>query len=238
MPDLLTGRIAEVPVTPDAPEAHEWAVDELSRRMYDTSPGLLSRVLDSIGDALRSLLEGITSGGSSVSPSLLPFVVVGAILAVVVIALVLAGPVRTRMRPQVPTASGVLFEDERGSRDLRAAADEAARAGDYSLAVIERFRAIVRALDERALIEDRPGLTAHEAAGLGSRAVPGLADELTWGARLFDAVRYGDTTAAHDDDERLRALDDAVQRVRRPAGQESVEAGAAELPPSLHGVLG
>ncbi|MGC5615254.1 DUF4129 domain-containing protein [Georgenia sp. Z1491] len=234
MPDLPPTRWpADVPVTPDAPEAHDWAVEELSRRMYDDSPGFLSRLLDRVGD----LFDGLGQGGGAIPVQILPLVVVGAIAVVVVLALVLSGPVRARRRARVEEPAGVLFEDDRDSRDLRAAADAAARSGDYSRAVIERFRAIVRSLDERAFIEDRPGLTAHEAADLGSRALPEISGELTWGGRLFDAVRYGDTRAAAGDDERLRALDDAVRRARRAAGQGAQESRAAELPPSLDGVL-
>ncbi|MGO1582052.1 MAG: DUF4129 domain-containing protein [Actinomycetaceae bacterium] len=223
----------EVPVAPDAPEAHEWAVDELARRMYDDSPGLLSRIRDWLGD----LLDRLSGAGAAVPVELLPLLVVGIVLVAVVVALVVAGPVRRRLRPANEPEVGALFEDDRDSRDLRASADAAARAGNWSRAVLERFRAIVRSLDERAFIEDRPGLTAREAAGLGRAALPALGDELRWGAALFDGVRYGDDDAGQTDDDRLRALDDAVRRSRRPDGGQPRDHRAAELRPSLDGVL-
>ena len=66
---------------------------------------------------------------------------------------------------------------------------------------LERFRAIVRELEERAVLAEQPGRTAGEAAAAAAGRLPALAAELAAAARLFDDVRYGGrvaTPAAHD----------------------------------------
>ena len=92
----------------------------------------------------------------------------------------------------------------------RRLADEAAADQRWADAVRERFRAVVRTLDERTLLDDRPGRTADEAAREAGRVLPDLAAGLTAAARLFDDVTYGDADAGPADDARLRALDQAV----------------------------
>ena len=101
-----------------------------------------------------------------------------------------AGPVRARVagRPRPWSSSG---DDARTAAELRAAADAAAARGDWSTAVLERFRAVVRSLEERALLDDRPGRTAHEAAEAAAARLPARAAELRRAARLFDDVCYG-----------------------------------------------
>ena len=59
--------------------------------------------------------------------------------------------------------SGALFDDKRDASMLTLSANKAAAAGDWVSAVVDRFRAIIRSLDERALLEDYPGMTAQEA---------------------------------------------------------------------------
>ena len=57
------------------------------------------------------------------------------------------------------------------------------------------MRAIVRSLEERALLDPRPGRTADEAAAEAGRALPAHADRLRAAARDFDDVTYGGRTA-------------------------------------------
>lgn len=103
--------------------------------------------------------------------------------------------------------------------------------GDFATAVVDRFRAIIRSLDERSILEDYPGLTAHEAAGLAADALPGLSADLHSGARLFDAVRYGDVMASPEEDAWMRALAADVEaqagRARRDAGRPADAATAS-----------
>ena len=51
--------------------------------------------------------------------------------------------------------------------------------------------AVIRGLEERTILDRRPGRTADEAAAAAASALPPLATELTFAAELFDAVTYG-----------------------------------------------
>lgn len=200
----------EVPLTPDAEEARRWAERELADPIYDDSPSLVER----LADWLTDVLESLTSLGGVAPPSLAPVVVVLAVAAVVVLAVLLGGRVRRR-RAAVARVSAPLFEDARTSAALHASADAAAARGDFATAVLDRYRAIVRWLDERGLLDERPGLTAHEAAELAAAALPAHAERLRWAGELFDAVAYGHAAATAEQDAASRALADAL---RAPVG--------------------
>src|SRR5690606_11394003 len=91
-----------------------------------------------------------------------------------------------------PTPAPALFDDRpRSAAEHRAAAEAHAAQGHWNQAVQERMRAIVRALEERALLDSRPGRTADEAAAEAGRALPAHADALRTAARTFDDVTYG-----------------------------------------------
>lgn len=202
MAGAVLGRVlpAGVPVDPDAAEAQRWAEEELAKGVYVDGPTLWERFLE----WLLGPLETIT--GVDAPPLLVPVLVVVAFVLVLVLARVLGGRVRaTRARGEAE-ASVPLFEDARSSAQLHASADAAAARGDYASAVLERFRALVRSLDERGVIDERPGLTAHEAAELAAAALPGAAGELVGAGRLFDDVCYGHAGAGPDEDARLRDL--------------------------------
>ncbi len=153
-------RALGVPVEPDAEEARRWAEEELSRSVYRDEPTLLERLWTWFLEQLQRLLEL----DASAPPNLVPVIVVVGAVVLLAVALYLAGPVRRRTRG-ARTGSHAVFDDaDATSADLAAAADDAARQGDWSRAVLMRFRAIIRSLDERAVLTDRPGLTAHEAS--------------------------------------------------------------------------
>jgi hypothetical protein len=110
---------------------------------------------------------------------------------------------------------GALFTDRpRSAAEHRAAASEHARAARWDQAVQEQLRAIVRSLEERALLEPRPGRTADEAAAEAARPMPAHAAELRSAATTFDAVTYGGQHATQADHARLRALDERVLHTR------------------------
>jgi hypothetical protein len=197
----------DVPVVPDAETAREWAVRELADPVYHEGPSLLQRFLDWVG----SLFDGAPTGLG------LPPALVGGLLVVVVglvvgVALWVAGPVRAGRR--APASVVVLGDDTRSADDLRAAADAAAARGDWSTAVLERFRAVVRSLEERALLDDRPGRTAHEAAEAAGARLPARTAELRRAARLFDDVCYGHVAVDADADAWLRTVDADVTASR------------------------
>src|SRR5690606_82957 len=218
-----TALLVAAPVTPDAAEARRWATEELARSVYDTRPGLLARAWQ----WLVTQLERLLSLEASAPPNLVPLVVVIGVAALLGAALYLGGPVRRRRRSAA--TSFAVFDDERSSTELTAAADRAASEGDWALAVLMRFRAIVRSLDERTVLEDRPGLTAHEASTLAAARLPGLAADLTAAGRLFDEVCYGSSRPGPEEDAGMRALASAVAAARPERASDTAPATWAPL---------
>ncbi|SEE98876.1 DUF4129 domain-containing protein [Ruania alba] len=207
----------DVPLTPSADEAQAWAEAELAKGIYNDEPTILER----LADWLWQLWEQIVGMNSSLGPVLVPLVVLAVVGVLAVVALLLGGPVRRRRLARAGSSEVLSADDDRSAADLRAAAEAAARAGDFSRAVLERFRAIVRGMDERVILEDRPGRTAHEAAVDGGTRLPACAEQLLSASRLFDEVCYGHTAPTAADYEHLCEVDRAVGSARpqreRPA---------------------
>ncbi|TGY76209.1 DUF4129 domain-containing protein, partial [Cellulomonas shaoxiangyii] len=201
-------RPLEVPVRPDAPTARRWVLEELADPAYSREESLLDRFLAWVAEQLEGLQ------GVGLPPAGALAVVVGVAVVVVLLALWIAGPVRGGLTTRRRARAVLAADDRRSADDLRAAADAAAAAGDWPTAVAERFRAVVRSLEERGVLDERPGRTAHEAAGLAARRLPGAADVLARGGDRFDDVVYGHRSATPDDDRLMRDLDDAVRAAR------------------------
>lgn len=210
VPSRGTGlhRAADVPVTPDADQARRWAEEELARGIYSRRPGVLERVLDWVVEQLTAL-NGLSVDGGWLVPLLLVLVTA----ALVTIAIVVGVPTRRRRARE---SAAVLDGDRRSADALRAAADAARARGDHATAVLERFRAMVRDLAERGVLDEVPGLTAHEAAGAAGRRLPPLADDLAAAGALFDGARYGHRAVTARDDSWLADLDRRVA-AERPA---------------------
>ncbi|MWB98868.1 DUF4129 domain-containing protein [Agromyces seonyuensis] len=195
----------EPPVLPDGPEAREWILRELGEPRYRAAePTPFDRLVSGFLDWVAGLFSG---GGGSVP--VLALVVAVIITALVVAAFAIFGRPRSITRHRAPVA---LFggDDRRSAAELRRAADAAAAAGDWVLALEERFRAIVRGLDERELVPVHPGTTARAAARAAGIRFPALAGDLDAGAERFDGVRFLDAAAGAEDDARLRELDAAL----------------------------
>ncbi|MFC6985013.1 DUF4129 domain-containing protein [Streptomyces cirratus] len=115
-------------------------------------------------------------------------------------------------RRAVTGATALFDEAARTAADHRAAADAHAAAGRWTEAVQERMRAVVRSLEERTLLDPRPGRTADEAAAEAATRLPQHAGDLRAAARAFDDVTYGGRTGDPDTYGRLRTLDLALER--------------------------
>lgn len=196
------------PVTVPRDPAREAARRELSRRMYhENDPGLFRRAVDGFWNWIGGLFDSVsaTPGGT------LGLVVV----ALVVLAAVAAlwwrlGTPRRTSRP-----APALFDDRpRSAAEHRAAAEEHAAQGHWNQAVQERMRAVVRSLEERALLDVRPGRTADEAAADAGRSLPAHTDRLRAAAQQFDAVTYGGRRATEPAYRELAALDHDLERTR------------------------
>ena len=206
---------AAVAVGPGRGEAARLAREELAKAIYgQAQPGLAERVLRW---ALGHLL-GLLNAASGVSPGGYLGLVVTALLVVVVVVAVRlqVGPLARRA-----TADRPLFAARPlTAAEHRAAADRHAATGAWNEALRERLRAVVRSLEERAILDERPGRTADEAATEAGRLLPDCASDLRQVAALFDDVWYGGRPATPAADAAARALDARVSAARPvvPAG--------------------
>lgn len=200
---------ADLPVVPDRDTAREWLSSELQGPEYAERESLLSRLISWVLD----WLSGIDWPDTSMSGPQLGVVIAVIVLVILVTAWLVAGPVRLG-RNRTGSAEVLDTDDARTAAQMRAAADAAAASGDWRTAVVERFRAVVRSLEERVIIEPRPGRTAQEAAADAGARLPAQAAALRSGADLFDGVEYGDRVAVAGDDADLRALAAEVAAAR------------------------
>jgi len=194
---------ADVPVDPDAPDATQWLIDELSKAPYQAAqPTLFDRIAKAISDWIASLQLGAAQG----PPALGLGLVIVLVVAALVTAFLIFGLPRLNRRSRV---TGSLFgdEDARTAARIRQDAERAAAAGDYSTAVVEMFRAIARGLAERTLVTTSPGTTARDFAARAGGTFPDLADRLAVSATAFDGVRYLDRTGSRDEYEAIAELE-------------------------------
>ncbi|MET7475428.1 DUF4129 domain-containing protein [Streptomyces sp. NPDC005648] len=219
----------EPPVTIPRDPAREAARRELSKRMYhENDPSWFQRALNAFWDWIDKLF----SSAASATPG-------GTVGLVVVLVAVLAvlGALWWRLGSprRQPVSSAALFDDRpRSAAEHRAAAEAHAAQGHWNQAVQERMRAIVRSLEERALLDVRPGRTADEAAADAGRALPSHTDRLRTAARDFDDVTYGGRRASEMSYHRIAELDRDVERAKpqladsTPSTARAARQGAAE----------
>ncbi|MFJ4575861.1 DUF4129 domain-containing protein [Streptomyces sp. NPDC088846] len=219
---LLIRAGGDIPVdTPRVP-AREAAKHELSKPMYhENDPNLLQRGLDRLWDWIGDLLN-TASGAAPGGPLGL------VVLVLVVIGLVAALWWRLGTPHRTARSADTLFFDDspRSATEHRAAAEAHAAAHRWNEAVQERMRAIVRSLEERALLAPRPGRTADEAAAEAGRPLPAHATRLHAAAREFDDVTYGGRTADQQAYLAVRALDldlETAKPLLTPAAQGAAE---------------
>ncbi|MER7349511.1 DUF4129 domain-containing protein [Streptomyces aurantiacus] len=199
----------EPPVTVPRAPAREAAERELSEPMYhENDPSLLQRALNRFWgwvDDLFGAASGAAPGGA------VGLLVIA--LAVVAVAVALWWRLGTPRR--APATSAALFDDRpRSAAEHRSAAEAHAAQGHWNQALQERMRAVVRSLEERALLDPRPGRTADEAAAEAARPLPDHAERLHVAAREFDDVTYGGRTATEATYHQLAGLDHDLERTK------------------------
>lgn len=197
----------DVPVEPDAEQARDWILRELTDPAYQAArPNWFDLLVQSIWEWITSLqFDG--AGG----PPYLAFLVIGLLAALaMVVAFLIFGLPRLGRRSR---AAGALFgeEDARTAATIRRAAEAAAGRGDFTLAIAEMFRSIARGLAERTLVTTSPGTTARDFARRAARVFGEHQRTLDDAARAFDEVRYlgRDGTA-----EQYRRIADLEQQLR------------------------
>ncbi|MFE1838078.1 DUF4129 domain-containing protein [Streptomyces sviceus] len=206
---LLARSDDEPPLTIPRDPAREAARRELSKRMYhENDPSWFQRALNAFWDWVGKLFD--TASSATPGGALGLVVVIAAIVLVV-------GALWWRLGTprRGPASSAALFDDRpRSAADHRAAAEAHAAQGHWNQAVQERMRAIVRSLEERALLDVRPGRTADEAAAEAGRALPSQTDRLRSAARDFDDVTYGGRAATEQSYDRIAELDRDLERTK------------------------
>ncbi|MEV7479991.1 DUF4129 domain-containing protein [Streptomyces halstedii] len=199
--------------------AREAAEDELSDPMYHQhDPNLLERAIDRLWSWVGDLFDG-AAGAAPGGP-----------IGLVVIVLVVLGLVAalwwrlgTPQRVGRPTKT-LLGGTARSATDHREAAQAHADAHRWTEAVQERMRALVRSLEDRAVLDARPGRTADEAAAEAGRVLPEQAARLRTAARVFDDVTYGGRTADKAAYQSMCALDRDIETAKPLLGTGPVGA--------------
>jgi len=166
--------------------AQRAARGELAHSGYSSArPPLLARLLGRLLHALGRLIDAGSAripGGSTGLVLLLL-----ALLGVIAVVVVTLRPVGGR-RPERAVFTGGAELDAGEHRRL---AEAAAARGEWADAVRERLRAVVRELEDRGVLDRRPGRTASEVARDGGALVPALAAPLRRAVTTFDEVWYG-----------------------------------------------
>lgn len=203
----------------DRDAAREAAVRELADPRYAADdPSLLQRIVRRAFEELSDLLDS----AASVVPGGVWGLVLGFVLVGLLIAIVATAGRRVLAERRSAAVGGQLFDD-RGpttAAEHRTLADQAQRDGRWDDAVRSRLRSLVRDLEERGLLANRPGRTADEAAREAGAVAPDQAGALVNASVLFDAVTFGDAHAREADALALEALAArmAIARVPAPIG--------------------
>lgn len=196
---------SEPPVLPDGEEGRRWATEELAKPGYQRpAPAWLEDSWQWLRDWLGQL-DGPSGPPSSVAGPLIAI----ATVVIIVLAIVLVRP-RLNARKKVQKE---MYDDGTSvtANAYRRRADAAAAAGDLRAAVVDRYRALVRAAEEDEVIDVLAGRTADEAATRLGRVYPGHALQLGTAAGTFDAILYGHSAADLDVYAAMTALDEALQ---------------------------
>lgn len=187
--------------------ARREAERELVKPEYHHTPPLLLRaatwLLEHLGKLLARAEQAAPGGGLG-------------LLGLVLLLIGLLVLLRWRYGALAPAGRrGLVFDGERPrtAADHRDAAERAAAVADWPTAVRERFRAVIRSLEERTVLEPRLGRTADEAASEAGLALPPAAAPLVAAAQVFDEVVYGGRPATESGYRAIVAADEAAAAV-------------------------
>jgi hypothetical protein len=199
--------VSDPPLDPSGGDGRSLLRRELLKPEYNDQ-ALISRFVDWLRD---KLLDGV--GAASGSPPYTAFATMVVTVALVLALVWLAA--RVRRSHQGPATAGRALGDERlAASELRRRAEAALATGRAGEALVDAFRALAVRQVERAMIDDVPGATAHELAGMLAQAFGPQAGRLRDAADRFDLVLYGDRPATPDQARAVLALDDELVGVR------------------------
>jgi hypothetical protein len=185
--------------------AQQLARRELAKSMYQAS--ISARILRWLGH----LLDDVFRAGASLPGGWWSSVALLAALVVVIAGVLLW------IRPATARSGrggGVLASRLASAADHRALSERHAADGDYSAAIIDCMRAVAAQVEERGLLQARPGRTADEFAAEASKVLPRLMADLGAAALLFDDIRYGERIGTAAGFEQVRKLDSMVSAAK------------------------
>ena len=132
-------------------------------------PNAFDLAMQSIRDWIVELFEG----ASGIPGPLLALLVLVVVVVLVVVGLLVFGLPRLRRRRRRRRAALRRPATAATSRRCAGAPRPRAEAGDWPLAIEERFRAIVRGIVDRDLVRVHPGTTARGVADAAAVPFPG-----------------------------------------------------------------
>lgn len=214
----------EIPLIPDGEQAREWARRELADPVYQTAePTWFDRAAQAGRDVLASLLSPDVTPEWAAVLALIAAVVV---IAIIIIAILVWGMPR-RAAPRTPRSAELFGDvDYRTARGLRSAAEAARGRRDWDAAIVLRFRAAARGLDERELIDLAPGTTARQFAVRADSLLSAGSRAVREAAAVFDDVRYLQRPGTEVGYEIVAAADSALARITSGSPSESVTVSA------------
>lgn len=185
----------------DRDESRRLLEEELSDPEYQRQ--FSGPVREAIDRFLQWLQEGALSFGVVDIPAG-PLVVLLLLAAAVTVVLLVARP---RLQRSGGPDQRVDIEAGITASALRARADRSAEAGNYDDAGRDRFRALVRGAEERALLPRSTGRTATEVAEHLAGQFSEHGHQLRAAAELFNLSRYGRQRLSAPQYGQLRSLD-------------------------------
>jgi len=210
---LLTA-FTDIPVDPDAETARRWAAQELADPIYHQGTPLWERLYNWIGEQLDTVHRSTAANLTILLWALVALVVI------IVVSFAVAGPVQRSRALRRVHPPRLLDDDSRTAAQIRADAAQADTSGDAALALAEWFRATVRGLEERTLLDEQPGRTADEVVRDVAPRLSALGTDLTTAAHSFDRVVYGRGAADRDQAAWMRSFHDRVRAAHPTAPME------------------
>lgn len=221
----LPGLGMSPPLEPERGPARELLEEELSDGRYDhADPGPIRELIREVLGWFDDRLVDLTGIDIPYGPVLLMLLLAAAITLVIVL-------VRPRLQHAAVEEQVLEQETGIGAEELRRRSARRLAGGDADAAFRDRFRALVRAAEERDVLPERPGRTATEAAVELGGPFAEQAGRLRMSAELFNLSRYGGRRLSAGDCEELAELDRILQHAQPAEDGDRLGAPARMVAP-------
>jgi len=182
-----------------------------------------------VREAIDRFLHWLQEGALNVGVIDIPAGPLAVLLLLAVAVTVVLLVVRPRLQRSGRSDQGVDIEAGVTAAELRARADRSAEAGNYDDAARDRFRALVRGAEERALLGSSTGRTATELTEHLGRQFGDHAEQLRAAAGLFNLSRYGRQRLGRAQHQQLHGLDTTLQTAE-PTGRAGAQGPRLVVP--------